>query len=122
MHGLDRSSISHLFALLLLLLEFAGGTDGDATPDYTKFPSPELQQEFVKEYLVASNDGGTSPPTNDEIDALLKEIKGFVLANHLVWGLWGINQAATEGCDEFDYLKYGTYRIQQYYVVKEEFK
>jgi thiamine kinase-like enzyme len=98
--------------------EFAGGTDGDATPDYTKFPSPELQKDFVKEYLTSTG----KAPSTEEINALLKEIKGFVLANHLVWGLWGINQAATEGCREFDYLKYGTYRINQYYVVKKEFE
>lgn len=97
--------------------EFAGGTDGDATPDYGKFPLPEIQRDFVTAYLTATN--GTEP-SNDQIDVLLKEIKGFVLANHLVWGLWGVNQAATEGCEEFDYLKYGGYRIQQYYTDKKK--
>ena len=97
--------------------EFAGGTDPDATPDYSKFPSPQLQRDFVTEYLVTMS---ATMPTEEEIDTLLKEIKGFVMANHLVWGLWGINQAATEGCDVFDYMKYGTYRIQEYYKVKNE--
>mmetsp|Transcript_11941 Transcript_11941/g.28591 ORF Transcript_11941/g.28591 Transcript_11941/m.28591 type:complete len:377 (-) Transcript_11941:131-1261(-) len=98
--------------------EFAGGTDGDATPDYSKFPSAELQRAFVVEYLTTT--GGGSAPSADVVDASLKEVKGFVLANHLVWGLWGINQAATEGCEEFDYLKYGSYRIQEYFNVKKE--
>jgi thiamine kinase-like enzyme len=97
--------------------EFAGGTSGDATPDYSLFPSPELQRVFVTEYLTTFH--GT-PPSADQVDQLLHGIKGFVLANHLVWGLWGINQAATEGCDEFDYLQYGTCRIQRYYFEKKK--
>jgi ethanolamine kinase len=98
--------------------EFAGGTEGDATPDYGLFPSPALQRDFVTEYLTATTHG--TEPSSEKIDALLTEIKGFVLANHLVWGLWGVNQAATEGCVEFDYLKYGSYRIQRYYNDKKE--
>lgn len=97
--------------------EFAGGTNGDATPDYSKFPSEEMQRAFVTEYMTTTSG---SEPSADSVTAQLKEIKGFVLANHLVWGLWGINQAATEGCEEFDYLKYGGYRIKQYFNVKKE--
>ena len=114
----------HMYDIANHFNEFAGGTDGDATPDYTKFPSPQLQRDFVTEYLAAAaaatSTSATATPDGDQVTALLKEIKGFVLANHLVWGLWGINQAATEGCDEFDYLQYGTCRIQQYYNVKSE--
>eukprot|EP00980_Cylindrotheca_fusiformis_P030844 scaffold25507_cov162-Cylindrotheca_fusiformis.AAC.5 len=97
--------------------EFAGGTSGDATPDYSRFPSPELQRHFVTEYLSATLG---AQPSNYQIESLLKEVSGFVLANHLVWGLWGVNQAALEGCEEFDYLKYGSFRIRQYYNDKNK--
>jgi ethanolamine kinase len=97
--------------------EFAGGTSGNATPDYSQFPTLALQRTFVTEYLMTFNNGTTS--SSQQVDCLLQEIKGFVLANHLVWGLWGINQAATEGCEEFDYLQYGTCRIQRYYFDKK---
>ena len=96
--------------------EFAGGTSGNATPDYSQFPSSELQVAFVSQYLTTMHQ---SPPTQPQIDALLKEIKGFVLANHLVWGLWGVNQSATEGCEEFDYLQYGKCRIERYFEDKK---
>jgi len=100
--------------------EFAGGTSGDATPDYTRFPSPELQRSFVTEYL--SNIQANEIPSTSQVDLLMKEIKGFVLANHLVWGLWAVNQAATEGCKEFDYLQYATCRIRRYFFDKEDWE
>ena len=42
-----------------------------------------------------------------------------ILVNHLYWGLWAVNQAATEGCDDFDYLLYSSHRIGEYYKRKE---
>jgi thiamine kinase-like enzyme len=101
--------------------EFAGGTDGSAIPNYDWFPTHERQCEFVTHYLTAiSSVSGKQPPQKQDIDLLLHEIHGFILANHLYWGLWGVNQAATEGCGDFDYLLYGGNRIRQYYVVKKE--
>ena len=104
--------------------EFAGGTSGDATPDYTQFPSPELQRAFVTEYLNNTSVVGGNGNSHDQavVEDTLREVKGFVLANHLVWGLWGVNQAATEGCDEFDYLQYATCRIRRYYIDKKEWE
>jgi thiamine kinase-like enzyme len=97
--------------------EFAGGTDGSGIPNYDWFPAHERQCEFVTHYLTAVSG---KPPPKEDIDLLLHEIHGFILANHLYWGLWAVNQAATEGCGEFDYLLYGGNRIRQYYVVKKE--
>ncbi len=96
--------------------EFAGGTNAEdnATPDYSLFPSPSIQYDFCQAYLEACGDNDT------DIQDLLMEIKGFVLANHLVWGLWAINQAATEGCEGFDYMQYGSCRIQRYFLEKED--
>ena len=45
-----------------------------------------------------------------------------IMVNHLYWGLWAVNQAAEEGCDEFDYLTYAANRLNEYYVKKAEWK
>ena len=100
--------------------EYAGGTDGSAIPNYDWFPTHERQYEFVTHYLTALSVSGKLPPPKQDIDSLLHEIHGFILANHLYWGLWAVNQAATEGCGDFDYLLYGGNRIRQYYVAKKE--
>jgi ethanolamine kinase len=109
--------------------EFAGGTsDPSGRTDYSMFPSPQLQRDFCEEYLKTVNNNGDGDGKEEaitsekDINDLLKEIKGFVLANHLVWGLWGINQAATEGCQEFDYLQYGICRMERYYHDKREWE
>ena len=61
-------------------------------------------------------------PTEEQIAQLQHEIQGFVLGNHLVWGLWAINQAATEGCEgDFDYLQYAKCRLTRYYECKQEY-
>lgn len=90
--------------------EYAGGTD-TAVPNYDWFPSEQLQTEFVTEYLEASS----SPLT---VDSMLKQVHAFVMVNHLYWGLWAVNQASTEGCNDFDYLLYSSHRIGQYYKCK----
>mmetsp|Transcript_15830 Transcript_15830/g.24643 ORF Transcript_15830/g.24643 Transcript_15830/m.24643 type:complete len:394 (+) Transcript_15830:138-1319(+) len=95
--------------------EFAGGTD-DAKPNYALFPSPEFQTQFCQTYLEETSDKVTDGDTQD----LVRNVQGFVLVNHLYWGLWGVNQAATEGCEEFDYLLYAHNRFQQYFAVKAE--
>ena len=108
--------------------EYAGGTttEDNGHSDYTKFPSREQQRNFVQVYLqtIKANKGedgdGDDEVSDQEIDELLKEIKGFVLANHIVWGLWAVNQSITEGCDDFDYLQYAKCRLGQYWIEKEE--
>jgi len=95
--------------------EFAGGTD-DGKPNYTLFPPQEFQTQFCQTYLEETSD----KVTDEDVQDLVKNVQGFVLVNHLYWGLWGVNQAATEGCEEFDYLLYAHNRFQQYFVVKAE--
>jgi hypothetical protein len=36
---------------------------------------------------------------------------------HRYWGLWAVNQAATEGMDGFPFLTYARQRIGQYWVL-----
>ena len=95
--------------------EYAGGTDGSGVPNYDWFPSESQQATFVTHYLRAKTG---QEPNHGEIQVLLTEIHAFLMANHLYWGLWAVNQAATEGCHGFDYLLYATHRIRQYQYIK----
>ena len=53
------------------------------------------------------------------VAALVEESAQFVLADHWYWGLWAVNQARDEGCEEFPYLTYAQRRIGQYYAIIE---
>jgi ethanolamine kinase len=106
--------------------EHAGGTTAEegATPDYNKFPREERQKMFCMEYvkkvkeLKSCDDGDAHQEAMD----LLDQVKEFVLINHLYWGLWAVNQAAEEGCEEFDYITYATNRFNQFYKQKSEWE
>ena len=37
----------------------------------------------------------------------------FAALDNLYWGLWALNQAQTEGCEEFPYLLYCANRFQR---------
>ena len=94
--------------------EYAGGTD-TAVPNYDWAPTADQQEEFVKAYLKASH-------SDLSVKELLEQVRAFIMVNHLYWGLWGVNQASTEGCKDFDYLLYSSNRFRQYYKCKEEYK
>ena len=100
--------------------EFAGGTteEENGVADYTLFPTEERQEAFVRAYVRASASNGEGKGVDDDEDkqvkSLLREVHAFVLANHLYWGLWAVNQAAMEGCDDFDYLTYAACRFDEY--------
>ena len=105
--------------------EYAGGTE-DGIPDYSLFPSKDAQSAFIKTYLLQREKFRNQNGSNDEIviddgtiDSWMEEVQAFVLANHLYWGLWAVNQAAVEGCDEFNYLLYAKNRFQRYQDCKE---
>jgi thiamine kinase-like enzyme len=126
--------------------EFAGGTaPGDnATPDYSKSPTKKMRRHFCQSYLQECilydhhRESVTNKDMEHNLNELMQQVDGFLLANHLVWGLWGVHQAAAvvataktnnentnggakdDGSNDFDYLHYGTCRIQKYWQLKEE--
>ena len=101
--------------------EFAGGTteEENGVPDYSLYPSTQRQEAFVRAYVRAAGAAVSAAEENERVESFLKEIRAFVLANHLYWGLWAVNQAAMEGCDGFDYLTYAENRFREYYKGKE---
>jgi len=119
--------------------EYAGGTavEDNATPNYDRCPTAKQKRLFLEAYVqeynnktsnnTSSNNTNTntsnSNNTNNTItvEELEQSVDGFSLANHLVWGLWGVLQAAVEGCkDGLDYLHYAKCRFDRYRHDKEQ--
>ena len=79
--------------------EHAGGTDDEdnGVPNYALFPSKKRQEEFVRTYVRAAREigGGSNEGVSgeeEEVRDLLVDVGAFILANHLYWGLWAVNQ------------------------------
>jgi len=98
--------------------EYAGGSE-DGHTQYDWFPTAAQQTHFISAYLTAAGDEKT-PPTPKKIQETTQEVQAFVLANHLYWGIWAVNQAAVESCREFDFLLYAGNRIGRYWECKKE--
>ena len=92
--------------------EFAGGTEENGVTNYDWFPTKDQQMVFLKSYLDAA-------ASEKQIEAFYQEVQTFVLADHLYWGLWAVNSAASEGCASFDYLLYAQNRFGQYFATKK---
>ncbi|OEU21041.1 kinase-like protein [Fragilariopsis cylindrus CCMP1102] len=106
--------------------EYAGGTaeEDNSTPNYERRPSKEQQIKFIESYVKkynCSNETNTNATTVTMND-IFTEVNGFILANHLVWGLWGILQASSEGCEDgLDYIQYAKCRFDQYRSDKQKY-
>lgn len=101
--------------------EYAGGTAtvDQSTPQYDRRPTPQQQNDFLHSYVEEYNQTTTTRRTLLTVAKVAQEVHGLLLANHLVWGLWGLLQAAGEGCDgALDYLQYAQCRFAQYAIDK----
>lgn len=107
--------------------EYAGGTqvEMNGRTEYERFPTEAQQRDFCRAYLHHSRrckSSGSEEECNgvedEAVEALLAEVRGFVLVNHWYWGLWAVNQAVAEGVQEFDYLTYAANRMGEYYKVR----
>ena len=104
--------------------EFAGGTaqQDNGIADYSRFPSPQFQRSFCREYLAEKAwvlHKSQEPIKEVAVEELYQEVQGFILANHLVWCLWAVNSAAANGCEDFDYLTYAQTRLTRYLYDKD---
>lgn len=79
--------------------------------DFTKYPTIEQQRHFCRHYLEARGD--KEPVTEVMVEELRHEASIYAQVSHLFWGLWGFIQATQSEID-FDYLAYGTCRINAF--------
>ncbi|KAI9157077.1 hypothetical protein LWI28_016613 [Acer negundo] len=83
--------------------------------DYSKYPDLVERQRFLRAYM-----GSTGDQLNDvEVNPLLEDVEKYTLANHLIWGLWGIISEHVNEID-FDYIEYARQRFDQYWLRKSD--
>ncbi|KDP26181.1 hypothetical protein JCGZ_22275 [Jatropha curcas] len=83
--------------------------------DYSRYPGLEERCRFVRAYLSSAGE----KPSEDEVEQLVNDAEKYTLANHLLWGLWGIISGYVNTLD-FDYLEYARERFEQYWLRKHE--
>lgn len=71
--------------------------------DWSKFPTPEQQRQFLRTYLATSH-----------VESMYQEVQKYFLASHLFWCLWGYLQSITEKTIDFDYAAYAQRRWKGY--------
>ncbi|CAD6237068.1 unnamed protein product [Miscanthus lutarioriparius] len=81
--------------------------------DYSRYPDVDEQKRFVRTYLNISGE----EPDAEVVENLLQSIEKYMLASHLVWGLWGIISDHVNDID-FDYKEYARQRFEQYWQKK----
>ncbi|KAJ3154955.1 hypothetical protein HDU86_004474 [Geranomyces michiganensis] len=94
-----------------------------ATPhkmDFTRCPNRKEQDHFFNAYIKASGEEDlTAEERATRCDSMRIETHKFMLASHMLWGLWGVMQAAETEID-FDYVGYACERFRQYWKIKDE--
>ena len=125
----NRFSFPQLFALFAVFAIFAVFTGnhfdewcgiGD-TIDFTLFPSPEEQKQFIEFYLEAFNAlKSLPPPSEEDVNAFYQNVGKMCLLSHFYWGVWALLQSKISQID-FDYLAYGKDKLTEYFTRKEEF-
>ena len=66
--------------------------------DMSRFPSETQRRKFINEYLKQYNRQQQQQPvsvSSEEVNKLLEETEHFILASHMMWTLWSINNAQT---------------------------
>lgn len=69
--------------------------------DYGKYPDKALQFDWLKCYLSEFK----GDFTQHDVELLYVQVNKFVLASHVLWGLWALIQAEHSYID-FDFLGY----------------
>ncbi|CAL8357147.1 unnamed protein product [Lota lota] len=95
--------------------EFAGLSN----MDYSRYPSRELQMEWLKAYLESYRlaSGRPATTTEGEVTTLYIQVCKFSLASNFFWGLWAILQSQFSSID-FDFKRYAMDRLHFYFQKK----
>jgi len=85
------------------------GCDGQL--DYLRwFPDRQYRREWIKEYMTASGSEVEEELFENNLDLVDK----FVLASHLLWGVWAVIQAENSTID-FDFVDYAIQKLNEYW-------
>lgn len=109
--------------------EFAGVE----SPDYSLFPSRELQLDWLRIYLtsfysklsrfyVRQSDDESAIRVPDKVDDAMvsdfyDEVNLFTLLSHFMWAVWSLFQAQNSVLD-FDFVWYANVRFDEYFKRK----
>ncbi|XP_041916429.1 ethanolamine kinase 1-like [Alosa sapidissima] len=106
------------FDIANLFNEYAGLTD----TDYSRYPSVELQMDWLTAYLrrYESCSGTDTIVSEHDVKNLYITVCKFNLASHFFWGLWAVIQARHSDIN-FDFMRYANARFERYFEMKEEY-
>ena len=87
---------------------------------HTKFPSKESRMSFYTSYLgelrnrsVSATDEKYEEDQTTDLERFDRQVGLYTLLSHLYWGVWGLYKSKNES-RLFDYLKYGTARLDRF--------
>ncbi|KAJ0029153.1 hypothetical protein NQD34_004150 [Periophthalmus magnuspinnatus] len=96
--------------------EFAGVSD----LDYSRYPSPGLQKDWITTYLKNYSQETGSEVTEQEVTRLYVHVCKFSLASNLFWGMWAILQSKLSSID-FDFRSYAAARLKFYFEKRDQY-
>jgi thiamine kinase-like enzyme len=92
-------------------------SDEPAKMHPNRYPTLAEQVRFLESYLderdLAQGTVSSSFQRQNDIQQLLREVEGYVLASHFMWGLWGLIQANQSEID-YDFFQYATERLTSF--------
>lgn len=88
--------------------------------DYRRYPSPELQKDWIRKYLENYNQETGRDITEQEVTHLYILVCKFSLASNLFWGMWAILQSRLSSID-FDFSSYAAARLNFYFEKRDQY-
>ncbi|KAI8391830.1 kinase-like domain-containing protein [Radiomyces spectabilis] len=85
-------------------------SDTPASMETENYPTEEQQMRFLSAYVAEAKAEHSDAPS---VEALSKEVAVWVMAGHVLWGLWGLIQANQSEID-FDYFLYSIQRLNAF--------
>lgn len=96
--------------------EFAGVND----VNYSHYPGPELQRDWLRVYLQNYKQHTGSDVTEQEVTRLYVQVCKFSLASNLFWGMWAMLQSRFSSID-FDFNRYAAARLKYYFEKRDQY-
>lgn len=110
-HFIDMEYGCPNYAAYDIANHFAEFVGCDGKLDYLRwFPDRPYRRDWIAEYMRASGTDITGESLENFVDLVDK----FVLASHLLWGVWAVIQAENSSID-FDFVDYAIQKLKEYW-------